>query len=412
VTRLRLIRLAFPLTLLNVGLAFQTVVDRLTLAALGDGGLAVAAHGAAIAVAGPLSLLTGVSAALVVALAPLTGAGEPQRMQPLVYHALGLSCSAAIAVLALTPFTTVIVTCVFGHAAALADLEAAYLGFLLPVVALLVLQQVALAPFAAANRNWVLAAVQLPGACLLAVLDLVLVPRFGIVGAGAARLVSTSLSTAAALLLLMRSFARGDFGPAAWPRFDGGLCFRLVWASAVIGAQIFTGSALVSSFPLFLAQGSPGPLAATSVLFGLYFTFSAPCLALAQVVGSAVGRFLGESNPTLAERTVRHGLEMASLCAGGTAIAFLLGGEALLARLGYRAGSGETTAAVFGIAAFAVFDGIAVVLLNARRAAGRTTFVTVATLAAGRPLPHRPSRRPRDGDALDGVERLEPVREP
>jgi hypothetical protein len=53
VSRSELVRLAFPLTLLNVGLAFQTAVDRLTLAALGHGQVAVGAHGAALAAAAP-----------------------------------------------------------------------------------------------------------------------------------------------------------------------------------------------------------------------------------------------------------------------------------------------------------------------------------------------------------------------
>jgi Na+-driven multidrug efflux pump len=219
----------------------------------------------------------------------------------------------------------------------------------------------------------------------------VLVQRFGIAGAGAARLVSTGISTAAALVLLTRSFAKGELvGPRAWPRFDRSLSLQLAWNGAVFGLQVCAGSLLVSSFPLFLAarRASAEPLAVTSVLFGAYLFVSAPCLAVSQAVGSAVGGYLGGGNLALAKRTARHGVEVAGLWATASAVAFLLGGELLVrANLGRYAERAEVQAAVSGIAAYCLFDGIALalVLLGTIRAAGRKTLVAGATIAGDVP---------------------------
>ena len=133
-----------------------------------------------------------------------------------------------------------------------------------PVLALLMVAASMLALFsacgtlvAAYGAMWVLTTITFLFAVTNVVLDLILIPRFGIVGSALATVVAYGLCVVPLLLFLQRKVGGGvlRLGWLGAPVLVGGVCFMLLdgaWFYAVsVAAILVTVLALVSAFRLF-----------------------------------------------------------------------------------------------------------------------------------------------------------------
>ena len=384
-----LLAVAVPLAVSTGSVSVAQVVDRAYLARWDPDALA------AVMPAGMLhwalmSPFLGVAMTVNTFVAQGTAAGRRGEAAAAVWQGVWVAVIAGACFAALAPLAPAVFAFA-GHAPAVERFEAEYFSVLclggLPTVA-----SFALAGWhGGRGETRVVMVVNLALAVVNIVLDRVLifgfgpVPGFGVRGAAAATGLAFAFACGLYFLLLAREHGFLD----AW-RLDRALMRRLLRFGVPTGLHYLADVAALTVFLMLVGRLGADGLAATSLTFNLNSLCFLPAVGLGSAASILVGHRVGEGRPGLAVRTgwLAAAVGGAGMLASGAAFWFFPG-PLIELYVGDGASFTEDELAALRsvapvllkfVAAYSLFDVLAVVLGGAVRGAGDVTFPLVWTM--------------------------------
>ncbi|MCA9268117.1 MAG: MATE family efflux transporter, partial [Planctomycetales bacterium] len=236
------------------------------------------------------------------------------------------------------------------------------------------------------------------GAALNMLFDWVLIfghfglPALGLEGAAWATVLALAVKSVVLWRLLhLRRFRRQYAMDRIWS-FDAPMMRRLLYFGAPNGLQMFVDIAGFTVFSLLVGSLSPEAMAATTLAFNVNSVAFVPMIGVGMAIGTMVGHQQGAGRPDLAARAAWSGFCIAALYMGFFAALYVTVPDLFL--FGFAVGS---TAAEFSVlrdtvvvllrfvAAYCLFDALAVVFCSAIKGAGDTRFVVAANAAVALP---------------------------
>ncbi len=393
-----LLAVAVPLAISTGSVSVAQVADRAFLARLDPAALAASMPAGMLQWA-VLSPFLGVGMTVSTFVAQNAAAGQPGRAATAVWQGVWAAGLAALAFAALIPLTGPIFD-LSGHEPDVRQAEAIYFRALcwgaFPTVASFALSGF----YAGRGRTSVVMAVNLAAALVNVALDWILIfgarlpwglgeiPSCGIAGAGAA----TALSFVAACGFYLFAMTRGA-GRAMriyrYVRFDRAMTARLWKVGLPTGVHMTADVAALTAFLFLVGRLGRDELAATTLAFSLNSLCFLPAIGLGSAATILVGHRVGEGRTALAVRTgwLAVGVGAAGMLLSGALFVFAPG-----PLIGFYVGDGssftpgELTALwataptlLKFVAAYSLFDVLAVVFAGAVRGAGDTTFPAIWT---------------------------------
>lgn len=214
-------------------------------------------------------------------------------------------------------------------------------------------------------------------------------PQWGVAGAGTATAISEWVYAGLLLWAFQRPHARTHFG-SRWQRPDFATMRRLLRLGVPVGGQWLLEMLSFSVFLVLVARMGDVSMAASQAFVALLSLSFMQAVGLAMAVATLVGRYVGSRDRAGAERSLRTGIRMTWLLAGGVALLFVAFPDALM-----RIFTSDPEVIALGrpllaIGAFyQLFDALGIVADGALRGAGDTRwpFLVRFALAWGLFLP-------------------------
>ena len=393
-----LLAVAAPLAISTGGVSVAQVADRAFLARFDPAALAASMPAGMLQWA-VLSPFLGVGMTVGTFVAQHTAAGQPGKAAAAVWQGVWVAVAAALFFAALVPLAGPLFDWA-GHGPEVRRQETIYFRTLcwagLPTAASFALSGF----YAGRGRTGVVMAVNVAAALVNIGLDWVLIfgrelpwgwgtiPSHGIAGAGAA----TGLSFAAACGLYLCAMTRGA-GRAirvfAHIRFDAGMMKRLLKIGAPTGLSMAADVAALTAFLFLVGRLGRNELAATTLAMNLNSLCFLPAIGLGSAATILVGHRIGEGRPESAPRTawLAVAVGVAGMTVSGALFVFfpeplisLYVGDGESFTAGELAALWATAPALLKfVAAYSVFDVLALAFGGAVRGAGDTTFPAVWT---------------------------------
>lgn len=341
-----------------------------------------------------MAFFVGVASYVNVFVAQYMGAGQPERVGRSLWQGLWFSLLAG-GVMALMALPADGLFALAGHAPEVQAMEVAYYRILCWGSGLAVLGMCLSTFYSGRGLTRTVAVVNMIGAALNIPLDYALIngvwgfPALGIVGAGIATVIAWGVT---ALLFAVLVFTRANearFGVLSHWRPDREVFARLMRFGLPGGAQLFLDVLGFTVFILLMGRLGTSELAASNLVFSLdHFAFM-PMVGLHIATETLVGQALGAGDPARAEEATRSALHMCLAWAVLLGLIFLLVPGPLVAA--FR--PADMTPAQFApvmemgrmllivVAAYTLFDGMAIIHFGALKGAGDTRFVMACQLA-------------------------------
>ncbi len=206
-------------------------------------------------------------------------------------------------------------------------------------------------------------------------------PALGIWGAALATVTANIFAAVFFLTLIVISTRREKYPMRETMKFDASLCLRMIQYGLPMGLQMFVDVAGFAVFAFFVGRLGTTQLAATNLAFNLNSLSFIPMIGLGVAVMTIVGRRVGEGEPELAQKTVRHALWFGLSYMGAWCLAYLFIPKMLLAPFAAFA-EGEDFSALEDLVVvllrfvviYGLFDVLAIIYGYAIRGAGDTFF--------------------------------------
>jgi MATE family multidrug resistance protein len=214
-------------------------------------------------------------------------------------------------------------------------------------------------------------------------------PQWGVVGAGTATAISEWLYAGLLLYAFRRPAVSSHFATSMHPP-EMPAIRRLLRVGIPVGGQWMLEMLSFAVFLVLVARMGDVSMAASQIYICLLSLSFMQAMGLAMAVATLVGRYVGARDQRSAERSLRTGLRMTWLLAGGVALLFVSVPEALM-----RIFSADPEVIALGRpllalgAAYQLFDALGIVIDGALRGAGDTRwpFLVRFALAWGLFLP-------------------------
>ncbi len=308
----RLLRIAGPLVLSQMGIMLMQMVAGVFLARYGE---------AAIAAVGPAGmsfwmvcgLFVGVAGYSSTFVAQYVGAGRPRRVGPAVWQALYLALGGG-ALLALTAPAAAPFFRFVGHVPEVQANEVVYFTILAWGGAVFLLSAALSGFFAGRHDNTVLMVAHIAGGVANAVLDALLIfgllgfPRMGMAGAAWATVIGHAVQVA---VLGARYFAprfRREFATWTGRGLEPDLLSRLIRYGFPNGVRFVIEISVWTVFLLVIGRFDPAGLAASNIAWRIGGIAYFPVLGLSIAVSMLVGQAQGCGRPDQARLATRRGL--------------------------------------------------------------------------------------------------------
>jgi MATE family multidrug resistance protein len=393
----QLLRLAWPLLLSNSFLTLQIVLDRLLLSNSSSEAVGAGLSGALMfwTVLGLLQYTANYATTFV---AQYTGAKEFHRTGLVVGQALWFSVVAGLLFPLFAPFTGLLAGLTH-HSPELQRLEAVYLFYLCFAALPALLTASACSFFAGIGDSRTVLLVNASGLTVNGLSAWLLIfgrfglPEMGIAGAGIATILGSATSAVLSLSLFLRSDYRISHSTGEFWRFDPALFARLMRFGVPNGVFVSLETLAYTVFLIMVGWLGTIDLAATSVAFTLNLIAFMPVLGIGQAVEILVGQKLGENRPDEAERATWTGLAASLALTFLVALLYLSIPHTLA--LPFQSKHDPENWAQISVLVpillrfvivYCLFDTVQIVLSNALRGAGDTTFVTAVSLSLAWPL--------------------------
>lgn len=395
-----LMRVAIPLIISSGSLSLMHVVDRILLTWLSVDAVA-AAMPAGMFHWTALGFPLGVAMYTNTFVAQYHGADRRDRLAAAVWQGVWLALAFGVLLIAFAPVLSLVFRRL-GHEPAVTQLEIEYFSVLCWGSAPMLLTATLSAFFSGRGQNAVVMWVDLGVSILNGVLAWVLIfgkgpfPALGIRGAAVATVTANVAACLAFAFMIWRTNQRERYPFREQRRFDRELISRMLRFGLPNGIQLLVDIGAYLLFVLVVGGLGTVELAATNLAFNLNALAFIPMLGMGTAVLTIVGRRIGEGRPDLAEKSVWRALA----CAEGYILFFVtlyvFAPDLLLAPYAANSSTVSTpghpsfaevrpvvTQLLYFVAAYCVFDAMAIVFGNAIRGAGDTKFSLLYTAACG-----------------------------
>ena len=323
------------------------------------------------------------------------GAQRPERVSAAMWQGAYFAIIGGVLLTVLAPFTAGVFY-LFPTDPNVQKLEVQYFQIVclgsLPVV----LSGVLGCFFSGRQMTRITMIVNLTGSLINIILDYILIfgwgsiPAYGIVGAAWAT-VTAEFSILFIYLALL--WGSGDAKKyhlwSAW-RFDRELFFRMLKYGLPSGIHFFVDVFGFSVFVMLIAMIDKRVAAASTLAFNLNTMAFLPVVGLGTAVSILVGNRIGEGQPDAAARTAWVGVFIAMAYMLTFGLIYILLPDLILAPYAVEANAAEfkeirpvVITLLWFVAAYSIFDAMAIVFGSALRGAGDTRFAMLFSFLCG-----------------------------
>lgn len=213
-------------------------------------------------------------------------------------------------------------------------------------------------------------------------------PPMGIAGAAWATVAAFWLKVVIYSVLILQRNHREQFGTWRGFRFDRALLTRMLYFGGPSGLQLLLDLLGFTTFVLLLGQLGTVEAEASSIAFSISMLAFMPVWGMSQAASILVGQHLGENRDALAARATWNALAIALGYMLLISVLYVLAPQVFLGTFFLEGTARETDAEVRSlalvllrfVAAYNLFDAIAMVFVGALKGAGDTRFVLFVSL--------------------------------
>ncbi|HPA71522.1 MAG TPA: MATE family efflux transporter [Spirochaetota bacterium] len=391
-----LLVVALPLIVSTGSWSVQHFVDRMFLAWYSPEAVA-ASMPAGITNFTVLSLFIGTASFAGTFVAQYVGAGQKERVGPVIWQGMYLAFIGSAALLALMMYSEAFFDFV-GHDPAVRALEAEYFSILclgaFPVIGSSALSSYYIGLGKTLPVMWI----NVISTAVNVVLDYAMIfghwgfPAMGIGGAATATVIAGGVNFLAYALLVFRPGVNAVYRTVAGWRFDPALFGRLMRFGLPSGVQFFIDVAGFTIFLLIMGKLGTVALASTNIAVNINSLAFMPMIGFGIAVSTMVGQHIGAGRPELAEKVSWSGFHMTFAYMAAIAALYLFAPGLFIAPFasGARDASFGAIAALTAVllryvAIYSLFDTCNIIFASAIKGAGDTRFVMVmiVTLSLG-----------------------------
>ena len=325
------------------------------------------------------------------------GAGQKDRMLSSFWQAVWLAIVSGFLLLMFLPFSRMVLP-LSGHSPNVVELEAQYFNILCAGAPIHMLATALSCFFSGRRRTTVVMLNSMTAVIVNGIVAYILtygvgpIPAMGIRGAAIGTVVARCVELAVYIVCILRE-SRHDALPL-WSMcaVDRGLLKQFLRFGLPSGLHYFVDISGFTMFLLIVGNLNNQALAATNIAFSINGLIFVPLLGFGTAIQTVVGHHIGAGRIDAARVTTRNAAIMGVLWTGTTGAILVLFPEWLL-RPFFLLADPETiggadiatlakTAAYLlnFVAAYSVFDSLAVVFSSALRGAGDTVFPMVITM--------------------------------
>ncbi|MCA9247675.1 MAG: MATE family efflux transporter [Planctomycetales bacterium] len=386
-----LLQLAVPLVVSTVSWTVMNFIDRMFLFWYSQSAIA-AALAAGVTHFALLCFPLGIASYATTFVAQYHGADRSERIGAAVWQAVRFAGYTTPLLLLGIPLAPKLFA-LFGHDPEIQALEVLYFQVLTFGAGALVLGAALAAYFTGRGMTKVVMYVDCSAAVVNIVLDYLWIfghagfPKLGIEGAAWATVAALWMKVVVYLVVMLAPKSREAFGLVSGRRFDGLLMRRLLRFGAPSGLQLFVEVSAFTYFVLLVGMLGRDAMTATSLAFNVNSITFVPMFGLGMAVSTLVGQQLGRDAPNLAARAAWTGCQIGivySLLMGALYVStpdlFLFGHAAGVATGEFQTLRATTALLLKFVAAYCLFDTVAVIFVSAIKGAGDTRFILGVTL--------------------------------
>ena len=319
------------------------------------------------------------------------GAGQPERIGPVVWQGVRIGVLTTPLFLVTIPLAPMIFKA-FGHDPRAVCLETIYYQILCFGAGGQVIAGAMSSFYTGRGKMSVVMGVDTASSLLNVVLDYLWIfgyagfPALGIEGAAWATVVSQWARVAVYSWLITRPANRTQFGILSGRPMDTRLMRRLLRFGGPSGLQMALEVAAFSGFVLLVGGLGEIEMAATALAFSINTVAWVPMLGLGIALTTMVGQELGRDRPDLAARATWTCFAMAQFYLCTMAVLYVSVPDLFL--LGHAAGTSPegfsrlrhlTIVLLRFVAAYSLLDAMNIVFVSAIKGAGDTRFILVIT---------------------------------
>lgn len=256
------------------------------------------------------------------------GAGKNDRVGATIWHGVYIALIGAILMPMLALFADSIFAFI-GHAPNLQELESTYFRILNYCSVFFLLNTVFSCFYSGRGRAWTIVWVNIMLTILNTFFDYVFIfgnlgfPASGIEGAGWATMLSSAITTALYIYLVMRSDHETAFSTRSAWRFDKALFARMLHFGMPSGIHFFLDVIGITTFMLLVGRIGLIELAATNITHQIHLLGLLPLVGIGIATSILVGQYQGAGKSELAEKSMYSALHMALIYNACVSFAYL-----------------------------------------------------------------------------------------
>ncbi len=386
-----IITIALPLILSTGAWTVQHFVDRMFLAWYSPQSIA-AAMPAGMFCFTIMSLFLGTAGYVSTFVAQYSGATRNDRIGPSIWQGFYVAVIGGFVLGLFIPLAEPLFR-LAGHAPGVQELEVIYFQILslgaFPVIACAALGGF----FSGRGKPWPVMWISSIGTIVNLVLDYGMIfgkwgfPEMGIKGAGIATVISSYISLAIYMGLVLRDPYERLYSTISGWRFERDLFLRLVRYGLPSGVEFFLDIGAFSMFILIVGRLGTMELASTNIAFNINNLAFMPMIGFGMAVSVLVGKYLGMDKPDIAEKRTYSGFRVTFLYMLTLAIAYVLVPDIFIAPFalgantkGFKAIHDMTVVLLRFVALYSLFDTMNIIFASAIKGAGDTRFVMIIIL--------------------------------
>ncbi len=384
--------LAIPLILSTGAMTVQMFVDRMFLMWYGSDVMSAAAFGGIVSFT-IFCFFLGIVTYVNTFVAQYDGAGRQNRIGPSIWQGVYFAVVAG-ALVAMTGFFAESIIGLGGHEETVQQYEVTYFRILV-IGAMPGLIPAALSCFyTGRGKTWTVMWVSIAATLLNIVLDYTLIfgnwgfPEMGIAGAALATVAASVLSTVIYCVLFAQKKYRKKYATLSGFRFDLELFSRLMKYGVPSGVQFMLDVLGFTVFIALVGRISTLCLAASSMTWQINSLAFMPMLGLNTAVCTLVGRYLGDDNPYLAQRSTWSAFAITMVYMVTLSCGYWLIPGVFMYPFKYGADIAEFAAVepivinlLIFVAFYCIFDSGTLIFSGALKGAGDTRFVMLLSVS-------------------------------